>query len=580
MNSFSGYASGALNTTVVTTGSSGSKLAVSGTFPGTAVNVFDHGTLNLSAIFSTATAAQDNPFLAGSDGSFAFLGAAASYDLVFTGPGTVATATSSQSVTVGVGSPLSLLLGGTGLTSQWFLDVRSYGATGDGITDDAPAIQAAINALPTLEGGTVYFPHPSSFYKVGTTITIGKGVRLVGSGKHDATIANIAGGPSPVITTTSGGGGGMEICNLQIQCKNTNDIAVQIKGVDRVHIHDCYLFSTVPLAVLLQLDRNGVAGAYTHRIVNNIFQFPSGNASQIAISLVGGITSTVFFANHIQSDNAISEVPGASAHGGNVILANLLSSVTSGPTGTGVAIAGGAAPSANTIIAFNYFDHYVTGISLASGTTLMMLVNNIWDQVTTKISDANAAGGGGSILDMFTKQMAIGTTTLGTAGTYMTQGNGATDVIGYRTNNTNASGRGWSILSGSSAQDEFGIRDDTAGNFPTKWNASGLTHTKRHRQALGANVAAANDLTLGIDGNMFHITGATQINAITVANWSAGSEVRLIFDSTPTVKHNTAGGGGTAKLILNGAADLVAAANNTLTLGYDGTSWFELGRKV
>lgn len=116
MNSFSGYASGPLNTIVVTTGSSGSKLAVSGTFPGTCVNVFDHGTLTLSSIFYTGSAALENPFLAGSDGSFTFLGAAASYDLVFTGPGTVATANSPQTVSVSASTPLAATMGGTGLS--------------------------------------------------------------------------------------------------------------------------------------------------------------------------------------------------------------------------------------------------------------------------------------------------------------------------------------------------------------------------------------------------------------------------------------------------------------------------------
>jgi hypothetical protein len=37
------------------------------------------------------------------------------------------------------------------------LDVRNYGAFGDGVHDDTAAIQAAINALPT-DGGTVYVP--------------------------------------------------------------------------------------------------------------------------------------------------------------------------------------------------------------------------------------------------------------------------------------------------------------------------------------------------------------------------------------------------------------------------------------
>lgn len=102
----------------------------------------------------------------------------------------------------------------------------------------------------------------------------------------------------------------------------------------------------------------------------------------------------------------------------------------------------------------------------------------------------------------------------------------------------------------------------------------------RFGKAKGANVAAANDLTLGADGNMFHITGTTQINAITTANWQAGSEITLIFDSTPTVKNNTAGGGGTAVILLAGGADFSATANDVLKLAYDGTSWYEVARSV
>ena len=80
--------------------------------------------------------------------------------------------------------------------------------------------------------------------------------------------------------------------------------------------------------------------------------------------------------------------------------------------------------------------------------------------------------------------------------------------------------------------------------------------------------------------NVFHITGTTTINAITIANWQAGSEVVLIFDGSVTVKHNTAGGAGTAVMLLSAAGDFSATANDVLTLVYDGTSWFEKCRTV
>lgn len=98
--------------------------------------------------------------------------------------------------------------------------------------------------------------------------------------------------------------------------------------------------------------------------------------------------------------------------------------------------------------------------------------------------------------------------------------------------------------------------------------------------AKGADVASANDLTLGSDGNTFTITGNTQINAITTAQWNPGDSICLIFSGAPTVKHNTAGGVGTAVILLAGSVDLVAAANTILCLVYDGTQFQEKSRKV
>jgi hypothetical protein len=100
----------------------------------------------------------------------------------------------------------------------------------------------------------------------------------------------------------------------------------------------------------------------------------------------------------------------------------------------------------------------------------------------------------------------------------------------------------------------------------------------RFQEDLGTSIAAANNLTLGLDGNSFTVTGNTQINAITSTDWQAGSVIRLIFTGTPIVKHNTAGGGGTAPILLSGAIDYTAAANDVLTMVYNGTNWHETSR--
>jgi hypothetical protein len=64
-------------------------------------------------------------------------------------------------------------------------NVRSYGAKGDGTTDDTTALAAAITAVGS--GGTVYLP-PGSYRLTGTGLTVPAGVRLVGAGMFITTI--------------------------------------------------------------------------------------------------------------------------------------------------------------------------------------------------------------------------------------------------------------------------------------------------------------------------------------------------------------------------------------------------------
>jgi|GEM_PF-3647414 len=59
------------------------------------------------------------------------------------------------------------------------VNVKCFGARGDGVTDDTGAIVASINAVPA-KGGTVFFP-PGMYLTTGTPIT-DKKVTLEGSG--------------------------------------------------------------------------------------------------------------------------------------------------------------------------------------------------------------------------------------------------------------------------------------------------------------------------------------------------------------------------------------------------------------
>src|SRR5262249_40530876 len=100
--------------------------------------------------------------------------------VLFSAP-VLATSISNGESGAGVRSKVNLI--GTGY------NVLDYGAKCDGTTDDAPAIQATINALPA-SGGIVLIP---GLCKINNTITIGNGtssvvsttygVRLIGAGQ-------------------------------------------------------------------------------------------------------------------------------------------------------------------------------------------------------------------------------------------------------------------------------------------------------------------------------------------------------------------------------------------------------------
>ncbi len=71
------------------------------------------------------------------------------------------------------------------------INVKSYGAKGDGITDDTTAIQNAINAAGTANGRAVYIP--AGTYLTRNTITIPRtanGIRITGAGSRATIISN------------------------------------------------------------------------------------------------------------------------------------------------------------------------------------------------------------------------------------------------------------------------------------------------------------------------------------------------------------------------------------------------------
>lgn len=86
--------------------------------------------------------------------------------------------------------------------------------------------------------------------------------------------------------------------------------------------------------------------------------------------------------------------------------------------------------------------------------------------------------------------------------------------------------------------------------------------------------ASANDLTLIPNAALVTISGTTEIQRITNTSWFTGASCKLLFSSTPTVKHDQAVTGGFSKIIVDGNADYVPTAGSVADLFFNGTNFY------
>lgn len=83
-------------------------------------------------------------------------------------------------------------------------------------------------------------------------------------------------------------------------------------------------------------------------------------------------------------------------------------------------------------------------------------------------------------------------------------------------------------------------------------------NSKQFRQSIGAAIASSTALTVGTDGNYFHVTGTTAITS--VDGLAVGVVYYLEFDDVLTLTHHV------TDLILPGAANITTAAGDVATV--------------
>lgn len=120
-------------------------------------------------------------------------------------------------------------------------------------------------------------------------------------------------------------------------------------------------------------------------------------------------------------------------------------------------------------------------------------------------------------------------------------------------------------LAGSQAANAFQITS-SAGADGDLFNVSA---TGFQKGGGGANVASAS--AIAPTGNVFHVTGTTNITSITSTGIIAGTRITIIFDDILTFTD-----GNNLKL----AGNFVTSADDTISLVFDGTNFYEVGRSV
>jgi len=143
------------------------------------------------------------------------------------------------------------------ITKSPWADVRAFGATGNGATDDTTAIQAAIDSL--TDGGDVLFP-PGTYLISGITITTA-GIRLLGCGRNASTITYTTASGNMISVSANN----VIVEGLEIDGPGTagSDVALNFAdGYSKQRVHNC-LISDVGSAAIV-VDTYSFHMTYTH----------------------------------------------------------------------------------------------------------------------------------------------------------------------------------------------------------------------------------------------------------------------------------------------------------------------------
>lgn len=269
------------------------------------------------------------------------------------------------------------------VSSGYVINVKAYGAVGNGTTDDSAAVQAAFNAA--VYGSVILFPATSASYVINTPITVPiSNITIVGYG---ATLSNTSDTQYRKFTI-SGSKSFIKIEGLVFNggysgmATNYSNGTISITNSSQISIDNCYFLNTNAPGITVvgnSIDIS-VTNCKFFQTFSGISTGPSGGNNPYNINI-----SNNFFRNSLGSYSA--------AYSGAVIMVN------SAPMsiGAGVTITNNEIRSFgkhgvnlntalhNSVIANNYISGAGVGIELLSSTGVVITGNTIRDAVNEGI---------------------------------------------------------------------------------------------------------------------------------------------------------------------------------------------------
>lgn len=282
---------------------------------------------------------------------------------------------------LGAKFPNDLVDGGWDLTIKplniitkgpWF-DVKAYGATGDGSTDDTTSIQAALDAANTVGGGSILVP--TGHYKITKLTFSGNDITLQGLG--DAIVSVNASANDEVFNALNRTNVWIKGFVINWNIAGIPEILFEFSGTTDSGIEDNIVNGNSGITALETCFKTDTSGSPKRVTIHNN-RFLNINADVIRpASCTGVIVTNNFIDGVLLRDSVFPNRAIIAGSSTDVVISNnVIKNVTGGVGGGKMTYAIDIGGADNVVISGNVMNNVWGGIDMENGTSNVSIVGN------------------------------------------------------------------------------------------------------------------------------------------------------------------------------------------------------------